>query len=383
MQKYIFENRNEILSYFYKNLTKPIFFSIDAEKVHTNMLEAGQWLGSNEITQNITDLLFGYTNSKLKQEILDIKFSNPVGLAAGFDYEANLPQILPHVGFGFGTIGTITNQAYEGNPRPMLGRLPKSKSLLVNKGFKNQGIKKIAKKLKNNNFDIPIGISIGRTNTLGLKTQKQSIADIARAFATAEQAKLANKYYELNISCPNLKGNITFYPPKNLADLLKEIDKLRLSKPLFIKMPIEKTDKETLAMLEVIVKHEVAGVIFGNLQKDRKDPALDPAEVSKWEKGNFSGKPTWKRSNQLVQLAYRHYNKKLLVIGCGGIFSAEDAYTKIRLGASLVQLITGMIYEGPSLISSINLGLVDLLEKDGFKSISEAIGVDNKKKLTY
>lgn len=360
-----------------------MFFSIDAEKVHTNMLEAGHWLGSNEITQNITELIFGYKNQKLEQKITNIKFSNPIGLAAGFDYEADLPNILPHVGFGFGTIGTITNRAYEGNSRPMLGRLPKSKSLLVNKGFKNQGIKKIAEKLKSQSFEIPIGISIGRTNTLDLKTQKQSIADIASAFTIAEQANLANKYYELNISCPNLKGDITFYPPKNLGDLLKQIDKLKLSKPVFIKMPIEKTDKETLAMLEVIAKHNVSGVIFGNLQKDRKDPALDPAEVSKWDKGNFSGKPTWKRSNQLVQLAYRHYNKKLIIVGCGGIFSAEDAYTKIRLGASLVQLITGMIYEGPSLISSINLGLVDLLEKDGFKSISEAVGVDNKKKLTY
>lgn len=383
MQKYIFENRNEILSYFYKNLAKPIFFSMDAEKVHTNMLEAGQWLGSNEITQNITNLLFSYTHPKLKQKIFDIEFSNPVGLAAGFDYEANLPQILPHVGFGFGTIGTITNQAYDGNPRPMLGRLPKSKSLLVNKGFKNQGIKKISKKLKNKSFDIPIGISIGRTNTLSLKTQKQSIGDIVSAFTIAEQAKLANKYYELNISCPNLKGDITFYPPKNLSELLKEIDKLKLSKPIFIKMPIEKDDKETIAMLEVIAKHNVAGVIFGNLQKNRKDPALDQTEVSKWKKGNFSGKPTWMRSNQLVQLAYRHYNNKLTIIGCGGIFSAEDAYIKIRLGASLVQLITGMIYVGPSLISTINLGLVDLLKKDGFKSIKEAIGVDNKKRLTY
>ena len=139
-------------------------------------------------------------------------------------------------------------------------------------------------------------------------------------------------------------------------------------------MPIDKTDTEVLEMLEIILKYPVTGVIFGNLQKNRKGSSLNETEVARFPKGNFSGKPTEKRSNELISLTYKTYGKKLLIIGCGGVFSAEDAYKKIKLGASLVQLITGMIFEGPQLISDINLGLVKLLKADGYKNISEAIG---------
>jgi dihydroorotate dehydrogenase len=129
-------------------------------------------------------------------------------------------------------------------------------------------------------------------------------------------------------------------------------------------------------MLKVISDFEVAGVIFGNLQKNRKDKSLNAQEVKKFPIGNFSGKPTEQRSNELIQLAYRKYGKQLIIIGCGGIFSAEDAYKKIRLGASLVQLVTGLIFEGPSLVAQINLELVKLLQKDGFSNISQAVGKD-------
>lgn len=232
----------------------------------------------------------------------------------------------------------------------------------------------MAQKLEKLPFAIPVGISIGRTNTLALKTQKQSIEDIISAFHTFEQSSVKHTYYELNISCPNLYGDITFYPPKNLEELLSEVDKLHLKKPVFIKMPIEKSDKEVTAMLEVIADHCPAGVIFGNLQKNRNHPALVQREVKKFKVGYFSGKPTFDRSNELIKLAYKTYKKRFVIIGCGGIFSGDDAYLKIKLGATLVQLITGMIFQGPQLISQINIELVDALKRDGFKHISEAIG---------
>jgi dihydroorotate dehydrogenase len=122
------------------------------------------------------------------------------------------------------------------------------------------------------------------------------------------------------------------------------------------------------------LKYPVSGVIFGNLQKNKQDSSLDQKEVARFAKGNFSGKPTEKRSNELISLAYKTCGEKLIVIGCGGVFNAEDAYKKIKLGASLVQMITGMIFEGPQVISDINLGLVKLLKTDGYKNISEAIG---------
>jgi dihydroorotate dehydrogenase len=142
-------------------------------------------------------------------------------------------------------------------------------------------------------------------------------------------------------------------------------------------MTIEQTDEETIKMLDVIVDFPVTGVIFGNLQKNRKDKALNQDEVKKFPVGNFSGKPTEQRSNELIELSYKKYGKKLVIIGCGGIFNAQDAYKKIRLGATLVQLITGLIFEGPQLIAQINIDLDKFLKRDGFSNISEAIGKDS------
>jgi dihydroorotate dehydrogenase len=280
------------------------------------------------------------------------------------------------MGFGFETVGTITNLPYKGNPKPRLGRLPKSKSLMVNKGFKSSGADFVSEMLSDKNFDIPVGISIGRTNCINLKTQKQSVADIVEAFKTFENAKVKNAYYELNISCPNLihAGSVSFYPPKNLEELLVAIDKLKLKKPVLIKMPIEKSDREVLAMLKVIAKHSPVGVIFGNLQKDRNHKSLDKTEVKKFKVGNFSGKPTFDRSNELISLAYKKYKDRFVIVGCGGVFNASDAWEKITRGASLIQLITGLIYEGPQLVSQINQGLVHKLELHGYSNINSAVG---------
>lgn len=363
-----------VIAFLYQYIFKPFFFLFDPEFVHNRIAHTGETLGNYPFTRFITKQMFQVRDSSLRQKIARITFEVPVGLAAGFDYEARLTQILPAVGFGFETVGTITNNPYEGNPRPMLGRLPRSRSLMVNKGFKNLGAEKTIDKLSKLDFQFPIGISIGRTNSQNLPTQKESVQDIVFAFEKFESAQLKNSYYELNISCPNLFGNISFYPPNNLRELLTEVEKLHIKKPIFIKMPIEKPDRETREMLDVISNFSIQGVVFGNLQKNRNDPALDPEEVKRFKVGNFSGKPTFNRSNELIALAYKNFKKRFVIIGCGGIFSAEDAYLKIKLGASLVQLITGMIFQGPQLIAQINLELIQLLERDGFKNISDAVG---------
>lgn len=363
-----------ILAGFYKKILKPFFFLFDAELVHNGMVTIGEILGSSYLTKKIMKLIFAKKYSRLHQKLCDIVFYSPIGLSAGFDYEAKLTQITPALGFGFQSVGTITNHSYEGNPTPRLGRLPKSKSLMVNKGFKNQGAKTIAQKLQNYGFEIPIGISIGRTNSKNIDTVKKAIEDIVKAFKTFEKSKVRHAYYELNISCPNLYGSVSFYSKQNLQKLLTAIDNLSLSLPVFVKMPIEKTDLEVLDMLSIIVKHTIAGIIIGNLQKNRKDPALYKHEVAQFSKGNFSGKPTEQRANELISLAYKNYGKELLIIGCGGVFNAHDAYTKLKLGASLIQLITGMVYNGPQLIAQINHDLNTMLKDDGYSSIHEVIG---------
>lgn len=366
-----------MFSLLYKKVFKPIFFLFDPEFVHNRMTHSGVMLGNHEITRNFVKRVFHYKNKKLTQRLSGINFENPIGLSAGFDYNAELTQILPSVGFGFGTVGTITNIPYEGNPRPILGRLPKSRSLLVNKGFKNIGANVIAKNLRNKSFKIPIGVSIGRSNSDKLNTLEESIDDIIQAFKTFEKAKIKNSYYELNISCPNLihgGKDITFYPPMNLEKLLSKVDKVKLSKPLFIKMPINESNSDFVKMLDVIVKHKVAGVIIGNLQKDRTDSSFDKSEIKSAGVGNFSGAPCFRRSNELISVAYQKYGGKLVIVGCGGVFSAHDAYDKIRLGASLIMMITGMIYEGPQVIGQINKELVELLRRDGYDNVSSSVG---------
>jgi dihydroorotate dehydrogenase subfamily 2 len=368
----------KIGDWIYSVLLKPIFFKIDPEAIHVSMVLTGQRCGTLPGFYAINSWLLSVSDPRLSQKIVGIKLENPVGLAAGFDYEARLTQVLGSVGFGFQSVGTITHGAYEGNPRPMLGRLPLSKSLMVNKGFKNLGVAATIESLKGKRFPVPVGISIGRTNDLTLATVEKSIKDIVSAFKLLKASHVPNAYYELNISCPNLKGDVSFYPPENLEKLLAAVDRLKLAKPLFIKMPISETNKATLAMLAVISRHSPAGVIFGNLLKDRKSLKLVKSEVAKFPVGNFSGKPTFDRSNELISLVYKKYKNRFVIIGCGGIFTAEDAYEKIKRGASLVQMITGMIYQGPQTIENINNGLLDLLERDGYTSIAQAIGTYNK-----
>ena len=367
----------KLASFLYKTIARPIFFLFNPEKVHNFVTSIGEILGNEQSLNRLFSKKFGAKSNFLKQKIAGIEFTSPIGLAAGFDYEAKVIKILPSLGFGFNSIGTITNYSYGGNPNGMLGRLPKSKSLMINKGFKNKGALWTAEKISNVKPLIPLGVSIGKSNTRQVNTQEDAILDIIQAFKIFENSNVENSYYELNISCPNLFGNVSFYPPKKLNELLSETDKLNLKKPIFIKMPIELSNAQTLKILDVIVRHKITGVIIGNLQKNRNDKAFVKDELKHWKVGNFSGLPTQKRSNELISLAYKKFGNKLVIIGCGGVFSAEDAYKKIKLGASLVQLITGLIYEGPTLVAQINSELPKLLKRDGFKNITEAVGSEN------
>lgn len=373
-----FSLRLNIIAFIHQKFLKPFFFLFDPEFIHNYHILFGELLGKTFV-KKFFNWKLNYSSKKLKQKIVGINFAGSIGLAAGFDYEAKLTQVLYSLGFGFQTVGTITNMPYEGNPIPRLGRLPKSQSLMVNKGFKNMGAKTTADRIRDLVFKIPMGISIGVTNTKKIKTISDAVNDIKNAFKIFEKMKIKNNFYEINISCPNLNNNsINFYEVNNLSHLLQSVSKLKLKKSLFIKMPITISDKKIISLLEVIIKFKfIKGIIIGNLSKDRKSHLLDKQEVNKFAVGNFSGKPCEIRSNELIKLAYKKYGKKLIIIGCGGVFSGEDAYKKIKLGASLIQLITGMIYQGPQLISQINIKLEELLEKDGYKNIGEAVGKDH------
>lgn len=348
----------KVIHFLYTNILKKIFFLFDAESVHDLLTNTGSMLGKFKVTKFLTATFFSFSHKNLEVELDGIKFKNPVGLPAGFDYNADLVGILSNVGFGFHTIGTVTLDYYEGNQKPRLGRFKKSRSLLVNKGLKSLGAQAIIKKLEGQKFEIPIGISIASTNKL-FNSEKEQIEDILKTFTLFEKSNVKHSYYELNISCPNTFGGEPFTSPERLKILLTALEKLKLSKPVYVKMPIDQSKKETLQMLETIDKFTVAGVIFGNLTKDKENPDIDEADREKWKavKGNLSGKPTWNRSNELIKLTKRNFKDRFTIIGTGGIFNGKDAIEKLELGADLVQLITGMIYEGPQILGEINLKL--------------------------
>lgn len=368
-----------LFSSSYQSILKPLLFQLDPELVHDLMTNTGELLGDFGITRQITRKLFAYEHEALKQTIDTIPFANPIGLSAGFDYNARLTSILPSVGFGFASVGTVTRNAYEGNVKPRLGRLPKSQSLLVNKGFKSLGIERVLQEhLKTSDSALQTGISIGATNSAKTSTTPAQIKDIVASFEylLAHQSEQKLAYYELNISCPNVLGSGNLASPQSLKQILKELQQLKLTKPLWVKFPIEQSWEESKPLLSTMIAHGVSAVVIGNLAKKRTNPAINPDELVTMEqlKGNFSGKPTWDLSNALIQKTYTHFGKDITIVGVGGVFSAEDAYHKIKLGSSLVQLITGMIFGGPQLIGQINQGLVNHVHADGFDHISQAIG---------
>lgn len=304
---------------------------------------------------------------------MGIKFNNPIGLAAGFDKNGELTDILPSIGFGFMEIGSITGEPCEGNAKPRLWRLKKSKSLLVWYGLKNEGAEELSKKLKDKIFSIPLGTNIAKTNSKDTVNTEKGIADYAKAF---EKFKNIGSYFTVNISCPNAFGGQPFTDPKSLHLLLTKIDKIPTKKPIFLKFAPDLSREEIDDLVEVCQNHRVHGFICTNLTKNRSNKnILDTVQSTD---GGMSGKIVEELSNDMLSYIYKKTKGKYIMIGLGGVFNAEDAYKKIRKGASLVQLITGMIFEGPQVISEINQGLVKLLKADGYSNISEAIGVDNK-----
>lgn len=364
--------RNKLNRFIYKTFLKRIFFAIDPETIHDRMIECGRLLGKTLATKKLIALFFSYSNKKLEQKILGINFPNPIGLAAGFDKDAYLTDILPAVGFGYGEVGSITGKACRGNPKPRLWRLKKSRSLLVYYGLKNEGCEKIAERLRGKTFSIPIGISIAKTNSKKTVGIDAGIDDYAKAFS-----KFVNigSYFTINISCPNAFGGEPFTDTIRLDKLLDRIDKIATEKPIFLKLSPDLTKQKVDKILSISYRHRIDGLICTNLTKKRENDKIVDDDIP--PKGGMSGKIVEDLSNELISYVYRKTKGKFIIIGCGGVFSAEDAYRKIKLGASLIQLITGMVFEGPQLISEINQGLVRLLEKDGLRNISKAVGRDN------
>lgn len=355
----------------YQRFAKPFFFKRDPEDVHDSMSSFGEFLGNVPFVRGVMEWMYAYKHPMLEQDVCGIHFANPVGLSAGFDKNARLTRVIPSIGFGFEEVGSITGEPCVGNPKPRLWRLPESKGLVVYYGLKNDGCEAISERLKKQRFSIPIGTSVAKTNAASCVDKEKGIADYVKAFRAFVDI---GAYFTINISCPNTFGGEPFNDPIRLEALLTEIDKIKTKKPIFLKISADMFPEQLDTLVRVTDQHRVHGFIIANLTKQHHSPQIHQHEIKDIEKGGVSGKPVSALSNHLIQHLYRTTQGRYVIMGCGGIFTAEDAYQKIRSGASLVQMITGMIFEGPQVIGEINRGLVHHLKKDGFSNISEAVG---------
>ncbi len=359
--------KQRIVRTLYHSFFKPVAFSLDAEYIHDRITGTGEFL---ENFGPLVSVLLACRDSRLRKKVLGIEFENPIGLSAGFDYDGHLARVLKYVGFGFNTVGTVTAKPYQGNSQPRLERLPKSKSLLVNKGFKSEGAKAVAKRLDKKNLKgHTLGVSVGSTNTPQIDTVSKAIDDYLFTFDVFKNKKYVS-YFELNISCPNVSLEGAFTNPASFRNLAKAVSSLKLKQPIFVKMPNEIEFDNSDKLVKEALEMGIRGFIFSNLVKDRKNPAFDNAEILKFKdfQGNFSGKPSFASSNKLIAHARKKFGSDIAIIGSGGVFSAQDAMEKFAAGADLVQLITGMIFEGPQLIGEICKGLTAKAEKLEFNN---------------
>lgn len=342
----------------YQKVLKPIFFKFDPENVHDFMTLTGRFLGMFWITRKVVSFFFGYRGRDISKTIDGLYFKTPFLLSAGFDYNAELINILPQISFGGVEVGSVTARKCEGNPKPRLTRLIKSKSILVNKGLRNDGVDTIIERLKKypKYRGFVIGVSIAYTNDKQVSTIEEGVADYFYSFRRLNEENVGD-YYTLNISCPNIFCGETFASSELLPKLLKKLSEVECPKPVYVKMPINLEWEKFRELLDIIKEfHMIKGIIIGNLNKNYDD--LDfRNEAPKEYKGGLSGKPTEKLSNSLINKTREAYGDRFTIIGCGGVLSPENMKEKFKVGSDLVQLITGLVFNGPGFIKNLSKSL--------------------------
>ena len=344
------------------NILRPLIFKFSPEVAHSLAIKA---LKLNNIP---------YTKPKdnhiLETTFCEKKLSSPIGVAAGFDKNAEVYNPLFNLGFGFVEVGTITPKPQFGNPKPRVFRLEEDEALINRLGFNNSGSERISQTIKENNKKGFLGINIG-TN----KDSKDRVEDYLICFR--KFYNLAD-YITINISSPNTENLRDFH---NQDDLNSLIDKLKNEKkklnsniPLAIKVSPDLNDDQINEVSKVIIEQEIGIIIVSNTTDKNRENLKN---INKLEKGGLSGKPIKKISNEAISKFYKILKDKTKIIGVGGVSNGQDAFQKIISGATLVQLYTGMVYRGPRIASKISTELIDLLKNKGFKNVSEAVGTKN------
>ncbi|MDR3152200.1 MAG: dihydroorotate dehydrogenase (quinone) [Bifidobacteriaceae bacterium] len=357
----------------YRYIVKPYLFSQPPDSAHDLMIKFACWAQKIPFMMFMLKWTMKYEKSQLSQKLMGLEFKNPVGFAAGIDKNAQIGYCIAGAGFSFGSFGSITAREGLGNPKPWYHRLIQYNSLLVYAGLPNWGIDKVVfnlEKLYDNTKNFVVAASLARTNDALAANDEEGIKDYVYSIEKC-RGKIA--LIEINISCPNTFKGEPFTDPERLDKLLSATDKVTAWAPVTLKMPLDKTPEEFNQLCAVVAKHNVQALTIGNLRKSRSNLEIP----TNW-KGNIGGKLTEEHNNILISSAYKNWQNRFVIIGLGGIFTAEDAYKKIKAGASLVQIASGLMFKGPTIVPDIKKGLIQFLKADGFANISQAVGAGIK-----
>ena len=343
----------------YKSILKPLLFTKNPESAHDFTFSWIKRTFNVPIVKNIIEGFYDYQNPILEKEVFGLHFKNPVGLAAGFDKDAKLIDEMAMLGFGFIEIGTLTPKPQEGNPLPRLFRLPEDEALINRMGFNNGGVQEAIERLRDVKTDVLIGGNIGKNK---LTPNEKAVDDYLYCLHALHPYV---DYFVVNVSSPNtpnLRELQEKEPLKKLLLAVKEANSRKSRpKPILLKIAPDLTVGQLDDIIEIVIETKIDGVIATNTTIDRSGLKTDSTKIESIGAGGVSGKVLAKRSTEVIKYLSSQSNQAFPIIGVGGIFSAKDAIDKLEAGASLVQVYTGMIYEGPGLIKSINKGLVKYL----------------------
>lgn len=361
----------------YRSILRPLLFRLPPERAHELALESLAFTLGTKWARNVATSRFNRAPfGELRR--FGLNFSNPVGLAAGFDKNGTAARYLAALGFGFIEVGTVTHLAQPGNARPRLFRLPQDRALINRQGFNNRGASALSAELAKNRPDCVLGINIGKSRIVALENATEDY------LASFEQVHALADYLVVNVSSPNTPNLRELQRPEALSSLLGALQKRNRELasnhpsgqpvPLLVKIAPDLQERDLESIVEIALGAKLDGIIATNTTTSRADLQTPPEIVAACGEGGLSGAPLRSRATAVIASLYRLTRGRMTIIGVGGVFTAQDAWEKISAGASLIQLYTGLIYQGIGIARDINDGLAEILRKQGFDSLDEAVG---------
>ena len=364
----------------YDKLVRPLLFGLDPEFVHRHTVRIGDTLSQSSLACRLLSQIYHTRFEVLGLKVWGLDFKTPLGLAAGFDKQGQLHEVIAALGFGHMEMGSISLQPWPGNPSPTLLRLPQDGGLINRLGLNSDGATIIRRRLLDRQFQIPTGMNLVKTadpEIAGEEALEDFLENFRRFYPLAD-------FVTLNLSCPNTVEGKTFEDPEVLEPFLKELKKIRAElsttrqvKPVLVKLSPDLQDRELDRLLGLAEEYGIDGFVIANTTLRRENLRSPATELEKLPAGGVSGRPLKEYAQQMTQKVFRRTGGRLPIIACGGIgcdpkkHPAQEVWEYLKLGATLVQVYTGLIYRGPSLIKLTNRGLMQILREKGIPRLAD------------